>query len=157
MFIKCLLVGLLALIVGVIIGFLLFFFTISERLAALNELCEKYYEMMRIQNLWMEKMENGVMITDLLKRRGYHNIAIYGIGYLGNRLLNQIDTSEVEVSYIIDKKGGSVYGDIPVVRLTSDLKPVDVIIVSSTYYYYEIKKNIEEHLSYDVISIEKLV
>ena len=157
MLIKIFLCGLIMFLLGIITGGMMIFTLLMKKISSINALNEEYNEIMCIQNLWMEKVENGQRITDLLKQKEYSVVAIHGIGMLGVRLLNQIRQTDIEVRYIIGERKDSIYRDIPVKELSPDLEPVDVIIVTSSYYYYEIEKRIKSYLSYEVISIERLI
>lgn len=96
----------------------------------------------------MESLEQWVLIehegdnlSKLISEMGYHKIGIFGYGVLGRLLYRLLDRDLVEVKCIIDRsfqKNGSFQ-----MTLDSDLPEVDVIIITSAFYYEEIRREIE--------------
>ena len=72
-------------------------------------------------------------------------------------MISQLKSTDIEVSYIIDRNNGYMYDNIPVVPLTKEIGLVDVIVITPTYYVYDIKRNIASVVDYDTISIESII
>ena len=130
---------------------------IKPKLANYYELSEKHFEIMNIFKIWFEYYEQGNRLEDYFKKNNYKKIAIYGVGFLGERLLCQLKKTNIEIEYILDRKQGYVYGDIPVLTLDDKLGWVDVVVITSTYYYWAISREIErKQPRLKVISIEEI-
>lgn len=80
-------------------------------------------------------------ISNLLNEMGYRTIGIYGYGYLGKLLYKVLDPNRVSVKCIIDRQFGEK-GDF-YLSLEQKLPDTDVIIVTSPYYYEEIRTSIK--------------
>ena len=117
---------------------------------------EKHLAIMNVFKAWMIFLEMGNRVEDYFKRNGYKTAAIYGMGFLGERLLAQLRDTSIEVRYLIDKQPGSVYGDIPVCSIQDGLEQVDVIVITPVYNFYEIRKELKEETPSKLVSIEDI-
>lgn len=144
---------------GILVGgvFVGFFLGGCWQICLRRRVLEEYKEIAEIFSLWMEFLEKGNNIVDRLKLNGYKKVAIYGNDYLGKRLLEQISGTNIRVAYVIEKAGGTLLNNIPVVSLSDHLDKVDAIVVTDTYYYYAIKEKINSLVDYKVISIEEII
>lgn len=143
-------------IIGVSIGILSCFKILEKNLGGLCELNDKYFGIIKIFSMWMKFYEDGYSIEEYFKKNGYQSIAIYGIGFLGEHFFEQIKSTDIEVKYLIDQKGGTGYGNIPVCNIDGDLAPVDVIVVTPQSYFYQIKKQLKEKVDYKIICIDEV-
>ena len=150
-------VSLIFLLVGFVLGAFFIIYFVRGKIGDLYELSEKYREMTDVLSLWMEFIERGNSLAKKLKDAGIEKIAIYGIGYLGKRVFAQLQDSDIEILYIVDQNSGSMYCNIPVISLSKDIEQVDAIIVTPVYYHYTIKKNIENVVSYRILSIDDII
>ena len=144
-----LVVSVLCFFIGVLVGILLLFFYKKYKM-------EELQEMISILILWMKFIEKGNNIAEKLIANGIRKIAIYDVGYLSRRLIEQVKNTQVDVIYIIGNKK-SVYDKFPVLPLSEDNQKVDAIIITNTYHYYRIKEKIGSILNYKILSIEMLL
>lgn len=113
-----------------------------------------YYNML---NQWLSLKNDGKSLVDYFITNNYKNIAIYGMGEMGIRLMEELENSSINILYGIDKEAGSTYSDIDVLYIDDDLKQVDVIVVTSIFAFEEIEKQLTDHISYPIISLEEVV
>jgi len=118
---------------------------------------DKYAAMCRAFDRWLFNREHGKRIADYLQKQGWHRIGIYGMGYLGRHLLTELSESTVKVDYIIDRNIYARDIDYPTYQISSDLPPVDVIIVTIAGEYEEIRRKILEQVNYRVVSLEHIL
>ncbi len=117
---------------------------------------EKLMEYYKVLVKWTRLHTKKVQIADILKRKQYYSVAVYGIGEIGKLLLDELIGSDVSVEYGIDQSAVE-YKGISVVPITEQLDSVDVIIVTIPSAFKEIKQNLEDKVSCPIISIEDVV
>ena len=97
---------------------------------------------------WLEKRNQNRTIGAYLKEKGIKNVGIYGLGTIGERLLEELlADKDITVSYILDKKwvlqGGRCEG-IPVISpdLIKKYPGVQWLIVTPVFDLYSIRTEI---------------
>lgn len=148
--------SILFLITGFIFGSMLSAGIMGERAVYYKQLADKHLSIMNVFKNWLIKLEDGKQIETFFIDNGYKVIAIYGMGYLGERLLRGLNGTNIEVKYLIDQQYHSVYSEIPVVSMNDILEPVDVIVVTPVYYFYTIKMQLKKRTTNTIISIEDI-
>lgn len=104
---------------------------------------------------WLKAYQSNKSIIDEFSKRGITEIAIYGMGEVGERLLQELKGKEVEVKYIIDKK--KIDREMLMYLPTDELPEVQAIIVTPIFEYQEIVKNLKITGRTEVISLETLL
>lgn len=118
---------------------------------------EKFKLYYNTLNQWLNIKRRGVSLEKYFLDNNYLNIAIYGMGELGNQLCNELEGSNIKILYAIDKEAGYTYSDIKVLSLTDELLPVDVIVVTPIFDYKEIQEEISARTKSEIISLEDVV
>lgn len=113
-----------------------------------------YYNML---NQWLSLKNDGKSLVDYFIAHNYKNIAIYGMGEMGLRLMEELENSSINILYGIDKEASCTYADFDVLYIDDDLKQVDVIVVTSIFAFEEIEKQLTDRISYPIISLEEVV
>lgn len=94
-----------------------------------------------IMNKWLSMKIRGISLEKYFMENGYKRIAIYGIGYLGELLSEELSLTMVEVVCYIDKKGGSFLGKR--VYMPNEKYPeFDAVIVSVVQWYEVVLKEL---------------
>lgn len=107
---------------------------------------------------WLGNMidENGV--AERISAMGYSTVAVYGYAEIGKLLCRELQKTEVEVVYVLDKKvKATEWNDVPVYAPGKGLPEVDAVIVTAVYYYEEIEKELSGLGFRNVISFSELV
>ncbi|MDE6760102.1 MAG: hypothetical protein K2J90_05390 [Lachnospiraceae bacterium] len=130
--------------------------TIKEKDGKTNKF-KSYYTML---NQWLcIKQQNG-NLSDYFKENNYNKIAIYGLGEMGSRLISELNGTEIEVVYGLDKKVDNIFCDIKAYSL-DDIEnisdKVDVVVVTAIFAYDEIEEELREKFDCDIISLEDVV
>lgn len=118
---------------------------------------KKYKNYFKVLERWFTLKEEKKQLSQYLEELGYQTVAIYGWGILGKHLYKELKDSKIEIAYAIDRqreKGGS---HIKVAAPEDTWDDVDVIIVSATFDYRNIRKLIKEKTDIDVISLEQIL
>ncbi len=124
---------------------------------ALKELSDKHLALYMMMNQWVRVKQEGKNIADYLKQHNFTMIAVYGMSYVGERLIEELKGSEVEVAYGIDKNAGGIYADIEVVTPHETLKEVNAVIVTSIFFMDEIERDLSSKLSCPILSLEDIL
>ena len=111
----------------------------------------------RIYDLWLETIINQIKITDYLVDNNYREIGIYGMADLGERLFQMLNSdSRLQVRFVMDKSPNKL-GDFELLSVENDIPKVDIIIVTSEYYFDEICQNLSKKSNAKLISIKGLI
>ncbi|MDE7177480.1 MAG: hypothetical protein K2O59_06650 [Lachnospiraceae bacterium] len=122
-----------------------------------KQLADKHLALFVMMCDWMRAKQEGKSLAGYLKEKGYKNVAIYGLSYAGERLLDELRDNGVEVKYAVDKKADPVYFDTEICRPEEDLEAVDAMIVTAITFYDEIKIMLEEKLQCPILSLEDII
>lgn len=118
----------------------------------------KYKDYYRLMVDWLSVMEEGRNISDYLKEKGYYKVAIYGAQDTGWHLAKQLQKTEIELKYIIDR---SVFSGrlnaFPIYRPDDQLPEVDAIIVTPVWDYQNIKEKLLKKVSCQIISLQEII
>lgn len=122
-----------------------------------QELSKKHLALFLMMNQWVQVKQEGKKLADYLYEQGYRNIAIYGMSYAGETLVNELRGSNINILYGIDKKSDSLYSDIEIISLEDELKDVDAIIVTAITFFDEIEEKLSPKIHCPVISLEDIL
>lgn len=122
-----------------------------------NKTLNKFKQNYQILIEWLIKKQQNISITDYFIKNNYHRIAIYGMGELGLRTIDELYNTEIEIVYGIDKNNISPYNNIPIVPLTNKLEMVDAIIVSVITDFKLIKMELQYYITCPIISLKDII
>lgn len=118
---------------------------------------KKFFYMFNVMNQWMQAQHAGKRIERYLAENGYEKIAIYGMHYIGERLLEELAESEVSVVFAIDENRKMSNYNIKIYKPADELPEADLIVVTTALYFYDIRRKLQERTKCPIISIEELV
>lgn len=121
------------------------------------ELDAKNDAILKLFSRWMNLKQEGKNLSEYFVENGYRTIAIYGMHYLGECLLEELRDSGIEVRYVIDKNADKVYSDVTVYTPEAALPEVDVVIVTAFYFYPKIVDKLCRVVDCPIISIADIV
>ena len=70
------------------------------------------------------------MEAPFFEKKQYINIAIYGLGYIGECVYDELRESMVTVKYGIDETAVDFKGELPVFQIQDELELVDVVVLT---------------------------
>lgn len=124
----------------------------------LSEQLEKINCINQMLNQWIKNRNGNFMISDYCINNGYKSIAVYGISYVGERLIDELEGTEVEVLYGIDRNADNlIYKKLSILKPTGDLPEVDAVIVTAIYYFEEIEEELCKIYKCPIISLEDII
>lgn len=148
-------IGLSGLAIG--IGVWLKVKNLNNKINETTELAEKNRVQFILVNQWLKLRQRDGSICSYLSENGYKKIAIYGMGYIGERLLCELENSDVKIAYGIDKRADGITSSIAIYSLNENLPKVDAVIVSEPFYFGEVEYLLKEKLACPVLSLEEIV
>ncbi len=149
-------------IAGTILGtaYTAFFFgkkTEQKKIVQLTKEKEKFYQMFRLMDDWMNKKIKGNKVEEYLLKKNYRNIAIYGMSYIGQTLINELEDSEICIKYGIDQNS-EIYWDLfPIVAPQEMTDDIDAVIVTALSFYDGVKNTLQGKINCPIISLEEIV
>lgn len=130
---------------------------VGKEKARQKQLADKHLALLIMMCDWMRTKQEGKSLVDYLKGKGYKRVAVYGLSYVGERVLDELRDNGIEVVYAVDKKTDPVYFDIEICRPEEDLEEVDAVIVTAITFYDDIKTMLEEKLQCPILSLEDII
>ncbi len=119
---------------------------------------QKLRVMNRVYDMWIQAKSKEIGIVDYVDKHNYCSIAVYGLGILGRRLIQELKESHIKITCVIDRKAQMINDfDINVIKPNKNIPIVDVIIVTAVYDYDNIKKQLKQYGYNNIISLETIV
>ena len=116
----------------------------------------KYIRLNRMMNRWVQIKQEGKKITDYKKDR-YKTIAIYGLGYAGERLQDEFENDGIKIDYIIDQNANNLASSIEIYSMQDELPEVDLVIVTSIMEFGKIQRMLGCKIDSEVVSLEEIL
>lgn len=123
---------------------------------------QKFEELYVITLQWLIIKQMGDSLEDYFLKKGLKRIAVYGVGILGELLINELKNSRIEVCYAIDKNvqmaiGNRVYSSVNIFKPTDELALVDAVVVTAVHFYDDIKSTLIKKYDCPIISLAEVV
>ena len=148
----------LGLMIGGAIGTVISLKAIQKKLIQEKNKSYKYLALYALMNQWIKLKQDGKNLSIFFEKRGYHRIAIYGMGYAGTTLVDELKKTCTETAYAIDKNASNLTSAVKIVTLEDPLETVDAIVVTPISLYDEIKKDLQSYgVKCPIISLEEIV
>lgn len=118
---------------------------------------EKFKGYYYLLNQWLILKQEGKSLEQYFVDNGYKTVAVYGMGEMGNRLCEELKESrKVKIEYVIDRNTDT-YSEVRMFGMGEKLPVVDVIVVTATFAFDEIREELAEKLDVPVISLNDVV
>lgn len=122
-----------------------------------ERLSGKFLAMFHMMNQWVKVKQEGKNLSSFFEKNNYRKVAIYGMSYIGETLLEELKGTEIEVAYGIDKRVLSSHADITIVLPEELPGHVDAIVVTAIDFFDEIEEMLKEKVECPIVSIEDIV
>lgn len=129
----------------------------AKMTSKIQEMSDKHLALFLMMNQWVKVKQEGKNLSAYFVKKGYKKIAIYGMSYAGECLVNELENSEITIKYGIDKNADSIYADIDVVNPEDNLEEVDAVVVTPIFFMSEIEEMLSKKLSCPIISLEDIL
>ena len=118
---------------------------------------DKHLALFLMMNQWVKVKQEGKNLASYFEKCEYSRIAVYGMSYAGETLIDELKDSGVTVAYAIDKNADSIYSDVDVVSIEDELEPVDAVVVTAITFFDEIEEKLSERMDCPIISLEDIL
>ena len=145
------------LLVGLIIGIVITSKYFLKRLDKVQAVSDKNLQLYKLSNEWLKAKQEGKSLAGFLTKLGYKSVAIYGMGITGERLLEELDNTDIDVKYSIDKNAKNIYTVANVLSPDETLEEVDAVIVTTIAYYDEIEEMLSKKLKCKIVPLDDLI
>lgn len=140
--------------VGFFSGSIVILVNKDHKIRKLLRLSQKLERIIKIYSFWTM---NKVSYSEYLKDMGVNKIAIYGVGYLGKNLIDELKNSCVDIMYAIDQNTVQYNSELRIIKLDEVEDIPDMVIVTVVDQYEEIKQILEKKLKCKIQSIEDVI
>ncbi len=128
-----------------------------KKLLQMNEKYDKFRGYYYMLSHWLALEQDGKSLSEFFEKKGFHTIAIYGMGDMGERLAKELQSSNIKVQYAIERNKRKNKFDFNIINIEDADNTVDAIVVSATFAYSKIRKDLEKYLTCPIISLEDVV
>ena len=144
-------------LVGVVLGIVALGNWASKRINSVQTMADKHEALFLLMNQWVRIKQTGKNLSLYFVKNGYKKIAIYGISYVGETLLDELEKSDVEVAYCIDKNADRIIADMDIVSVDTDFEDVDAIVVTAISAFDEIEEKLSNRVKCPILSLEDIL
>lgn len=123
----------------------------------IKSMSDKHFALFLMMNQWVKVKQEGKNLSSYFAKNGYRKIAIYGMSYAGETLLEELKNSDITVSYGIDNNSDAIYADVDIVSMEDALGDVDAIVVTAITYFDEIADELSKKVSCPIISLDTIL
>ena len=118
---------------------------------------KRFREYFGLMNRWMYLRNSGIRFSDHSYIKQEYKYAVYGLGNIGKRLIEQMRQEDLNIVYYIDKHADIMFADISIYSNKEKLPEADVMIVSQICDYEEIYNDERTMFSGKIISLQQIV
>ena len=122
-----------------------------------RNMSDKHLSLFLLMNKWVEVKQEGKHLKKYFEDKHYKKIAVYGMSYAGERLVEELKDSGIQILYGIDRNANAIYADIDIVSVDDELKSVDAIVVTAISFYEEIEETLFGKTNCPIISLEDIL
>lgn len=122
-----------------------------------RNMSDKHLALFLMMNQWVKIKQEGKNLVSYFEKEGYKKIAIYGMSYAGETLIEELRGTDVQVAYGIDKNASSIYSEIDVSSMEDSLEEVDVVVVTAITFFDEIEKELKTKVNCPIVSLEDIL
>lgn len=118
---------------------------------------DKHFALFLMMNQWVKVKQEGKHLAEYFEKEGYKDIAIYGMSYAGETLVEELKDTDVHVVYGIDKGAESMYAEVDLVLPDDEFQTVDAIVVTAVTFFEEIEEKLSKKINCPIISLEDIL
>lgn len=121
-----------------------------------------YADVITVYDYWLYLENRNQKVINFLQKCGYFKIGIYGMGYIGNRLYDNLSSGNIRILFAIDRQAGKFTCSIPVfcledTQIGSYMKRIDAIIITAEAAFESVKEKIVKEYGVPVLSFKNIL
>lgn len=129
----------------------------SKEVGKMKNYSDKHLELFLLMNQWVKVKQEGKNLSSYFEKNKYKKIAIYGMSYAGEALLNELKNSSIIVAYGIDKNANGIYSEVDIFSIDEVRDDIDAIVVTAVTYFDEIESMLREKVNCPIVSLEDVI
>lgn len=129
----------------------------AEETKKISARSDKHLELFLMMNQWVTVKQKGKNLSEYFEKNDYHKIAIYGMSYAGETLVDELKGTKTEVVYGIDRNADNIYSELDIVSMEADFAEVDAIVVTAVTFFHEIEEQLSEKVDCPILSLEDVL
>lgn len=122
-----------------------------------KNMSDKHLALFLMMNQWVKVKQEGKNLSEYFKKNGYQKVAVYGMSYAGETLVDELKSGGIEVAYGIDRNADSLYSDVEVCSMEDELGEVDAVVVTAITFFDDIEEKLSEKMDCPIISLEDVL
>lgn len=126
-------------------------------LAEKERAIEKNYSIYELCRDWLSALIMDRDVKNYFHNNGYYNIAVYGLGELGQLFLQSIEKTDINVEYVIDRNAKMSYAEYPKILPDGEYKEVDVIVICVSYDEQLIREQISHYTDIRTVALKEVI
>lgn len=119
-----------------------------------KKIADKHLKIVKLMDNWLSIKQNGISLMKYFDDHNISSIAIYGLGYIGLRLLKELEHNNI-VKYAIDQK--KIQVNTPVIGIDDKLDLVDAIVVTTVNDYDEVIALLTEKINCWIVRFDDVI
>ncbi len=124
---------------------------------AKKALSDKHLKMFKMMDRWVGIKQEGKNLAQYFEQNGYKSIIIYGMHYAGERLVEELKGTDIEIVCGIDKNAQTMFADVDVITKEEEIPQADVIVVTAISFFDEIEEELRDRVDCPIVSLEDVV
>lgn len=144
-------------VIGAVVGS---WFTLEKEVSKrvdIKELSDKHLALFLMMNQWVKIKQRGKCLSDYFEANQYRKIAIYGISFAGETLIDELKGTGIQVAYGIDKSANLIHADVDVFTMEDNLGEVDAVVVTAVTFFNEIEEKLADKFNCPILSLEDIL
>ncbi len=117
----------------------------------------KNSKIFRVMRNWIDLKNQGKNLSLFFSKHHYYNIAIYGMGYIGESLYYELKNSNIFVAYAIDKTAVDFKQELKIFHPNDELPRADVVIVTLVEECEELCDYLEGKIGCMAVTMQRLL
>ncbi len=118
---------------------------------------ERYKSYWTIMDEWLSIKEENKNLALYFQKNNMQNIAIYGMGMLAKHFIKELENTQINIVFGIDRFIDKKSGNIPVYSIEDELPKADTIIVTATYDFDNIYNKLSDKGIDKIISLDEVI
>lgn len=144
-------------ILGFVVGAISIGRLISKSSNRWKNMSDKNLYNVQLLNQWLMAKQTGIKMEDYFKKNHYKRIVIYGMNFLGERLVDELKETDIEIIAGVDKNAKGIFAEMPLFLPEDTIPDADCMVVTPLFFFDEIKKSMLSKINYPIISLEDIL
>ncbi len=154
---KKMVIGILSLLGGTVGGVIGTKRVMQKKLNTEIGYSDKHLSLFLMMNQWVKVKQEGKNLGEYFERNGWKRIAVYGMSYAGETLVEELKDTGIEVVYGIDKNADRIFSTVDVISVDDSFAEVDAVIVTAITFFDDIKGMLCEKVNCPIVSLEGIL